>query len=139
MTAKTVIPRIFTIKVQHKTFPEIIPITFYVFKDPTRPFTLLSYPALDPLGIVKFKIPNETSSYAAIDTITNTTEAKQVTFSTPLHTSTPNKKKVSKAQKLKSILHPIHTFQDHPQLSPFPDHKGQNITPSQEHSCPVGP
>ena len=28
----------FTVDVQYKTKPDVIPITFYIFKDPTRPF-----------------------------------------------------------------------------------------------------
>ena len=49
----------FTIDVQHKTKPDVIPISFYVFKDSTRPSTLLSYAASIHLGIIEFKVPNE--------------------------------------------------------------------------------
>ena len=45
--------------VQHKTKPDVIPISFYIFKDSTRPFTLLSYSASIHLGVLKFKGPNE--------------------------------------------------------------------------------
>ena len=103
---------------------------------------------------VKFKLPNEASSHAVKDAITNTTKSKQVTFSTPLHTSTPNNKKESKKQKLKSVLKPIHISQDHPQLAlsrtircrrsplyktnfvplgPFQNHSTPKIAPFQDH------
>ena len=94
----------FTSQVQHKTTPAIIPITIYAFGDFTRPYILLSYHASVHLGIVEFKVPNEASSHAVIDAITNTKEAKQVTFSSPLHTTTPSKKKTTKKQKLSHFL-----------------------------------
>ena len=102
--SKTVILRIITTQVQHKTTPDIIFITFYVFEDSTRPFTLQSYPASVHLGIVKFKVPNKASSHAVIDTILNTKEAKQVTFSTPLHTNTSSKKKTNKNKSWSHFL-----------------------------------
>ena len=48
------------------------------------------------------------------------TQSYQSPLSTPLHTSTPNKKKQSKKQKLKSVLKPIHTFQGPSAASSFP-------------------
>ena len=119
----------FTIYVQHKTSPEIIPIIFYIFKDSTRPFTLLSYPASIHLEIFEFKVLNEASSHAVMDLITNNTEAKQVTFSTPLHTSTPSKKTPPKKPKLKSIFK-----QTQLQLGPFQAYKVQQLAPFQDHS-----
>ena len=48
----------FTIDAQHKTYPQILPLTFYVFEDISRPFTLTSYPASIHLSIMEFKVPN---------------------------------------------------------------------------------
>ena len=42
-------------EIQHKTQQDIIPITFYVFKDSTSPYTLLSYPKSVHLSIVEFR------------------------------------------------------------------------------------
>ena len=129
----------FTTQFQHRTTPDIIPITFYIFEDSTRPYTLLSYPASVHLSTVEFKIPNEASSHAVIDVTINTSEAKQVIFNTLLHTSTPNKKKTTKKQKLKSLLKPDHTLQDQLLITPlqdqllitpFQDHDMHKITPS---------
>ena len=53
----------FMVDVQHKTKPDVIPISFYVLKDSTRPFTLLSYSASLHLGILEFKVSNEARSY----------------------------------------------------------------------------
>ena len=53
----------FTVDVQHKTKPDVIPISFYVFKDSMRPFTLLSYSASIHLGILESKVPSEARSY----------------------------------------------------------------------------
>ena len=44
-------------------------VRFYVFEDITSPPILLSYPASERLGIIKFKVPNEATTPAAIDTI----------------------------------------------------------------------
>ena len=76
----------FSIDVQHKTKPDIIPISFYVFKDSTRPSTLLSYAASIHLGIIEFKVPNEANSHT-IDSIQS--KKKKISFSTPLCYSTP--------------------------------------------------
>ena len=75
----------FTIDVQHKTTPDVIPISFYIFEDSTRPFMLLSYPASIHLGIMELKVPNEALSHAMVNSITNNTDVKQVSFSNPLH------------------------------------------------------
>ena len=53
----------FMVDVQHKTRPYVIPISFYVFKDSTRPSTLLSYAASIHLCILEFKVPIEARSY----------------------------------------------------------------------------
>ena len=94
----------FTIDVQHKTSPDAIPISFHVFKDSTRPFTLLSYPTSIHLGIVEFKVPNEASSHIVVDSITNSSDANQGSFHTPLHSSTTTKKTPTQKPKLKSAL-----------------------------------
>ena len=58
----------FIADIHHKTMPEVLPITFYVFNDTTSLKILLSYAASEKLGIVKFQIPNEAPSIA-LDTI----------------------------------------------------------------------
>ena len=68
----------FTIDLHHKTTLDVIPISFYVFEDSTRPFMLLSYPASIHLGIMEFKVPNKASSHAVVDSITNNRDVKQV-------------------------------------------------------------
>ena len=47
----------FTVDVQHKTKCDIIPISFYVFKDSTRPSTLISYSTSIHLGLSSSKSP----------------------------------------------------------------------------------
>ena len=130
-----------TSHVQHKTTANIIPITFYVFEDFTRPYTLtlLSYIASVHLVTVKFKVPNEASRHAVIDAITSTSQAKHVTFGTLLQTSTHVTKKKTRKEKLKSLLKPVHSLQDQPKISPFQDHEVQKITPFHEHSHPLEP
>ena len=91
----------FTIDVQHKTKPDVIPISFYVFKDSTRPSTLLSYVASVHLGIIEFKVPNEARSHS-IDSINS--KKKKISFSTPLCYSTPSKSPPKKSQKPKPAL-----------------------------------
>ena len=93
----------FTLDVQHKTSPDVIPITFYVFEDTIRPFTLLSYPASIHLGNVELKVPNEASFHAVVHSITDSSNVKQVSFSTPLHSSTTKKAPTQKL-KLKPVL-----------------------------------
>ena len=126
----------FTSEVQHKTQQDIIPITFYVFENSTRPFTLLSYLTSVHLGIVQFKVLNEACSHAVIDAITNTSKDKHVTFSTPLQTSTPITKKTTRKQKLMSILKSIQPSQDHSKIAPFQDHEVEEITLSQDNGHP---
>ena len=46
----------FTVDIQHKTLPKLIPLSFYIFQDTTNPHLLLSYSASVHLGIVEFKI-----------------------------------------------------------------------------------
>ena len=85
---------------QHKTKPDVIPISFYNFKDSTRPSTLLSYFASIHLGILKFKVSNEAKSHK-IDAIT---KKKNVSFNIPLCYSTPVESTPEQLQKLKSAL-----------------------------------
>ena len=70
----------FTIDVQHKTKPDVIPISFYIFKDSTRPSTLFSYTAYVHLGIIEFKVPNEARSHS-IDSIKS--KKKKISFPHP--------------------------------------------------------
>ena len=72
----------FITEIQHKTLPDILQFRFFVFKDNTSPKTLQSDAASNTLGIIEFKIPNETPS-TALDAITYA--KKHVTFNTPLH------------------------------------------------------
>ena len=51
------------VDVQHRTRQDAIPISFHVFKDSTRPSTLLLYATSIHLGILEFKVPNEAKSY----------------------------------------------------------------------------
>ena len=128
----------FTIDIQHKTSPDVIPTSFYVFEYSTRPFTLLSYPASIHLGIMEFKAPNEASSHTLVDSITDRSNIKQVSFSTPLHSSTTTKKAPTQRPKLKPALkqkqHQRSAFQDHNALkvSSLQYHK----SPFQDHSSP---
>ena len=91
----------FTIDVQHKTKPDVIPISFYIFKDFSRPSTLLSYATSIHLGIIEFKVPNEARSHY-IDSINS--KKKKISFSTPLCCSTPTKITPKKSQKPKPAL-----------------------------------
>ena len=96
----------FTKDVQHKTKPDVIPISFYVFKDSTRPSTLLSYAASVHLGIIEFKVPNEANSHT-INSIQS--KKKKISFSTPLCYSTPPTKSTpKKPQKPKASLEVEH-------------------------------
>ena len=51
----------FIIDVHNKTLPKTMEVRFYIFEDTISPPILLSYPASERLGIIKFKVPNETS------------------------------------------------------------------------------
>ena len=73
------------VDVQHKTKPDVIPISFYIFKDSTRPFTLLPYSASIHLEILEFKVSNEARSYK----INAISKQKSVSFNTPLCYSKP--------------------------------------------------
>ena len=121
----------FTIDVQHKTSPQIIPFSFCVFENSTRPFTLLSYSTSIHLGIMEFKVPNEVSSHAMVHSITNNPDTKQVSFSNPLHYSNTAKKSPTKKSPKKSLLKCQHTrykaFQDH--NSALQDHDAPKVTP----------
>ena len=79
----------FTMDIQHKTSPKLIPLSVYVFEDTTNPFSLLSYSTSIHLGIVEFKIPNEASTHAMVSSVTNTSQNKNVSFKVPLYSSTP--------------------------------------------------
>ena len=72
--------RYFTIDVQHKTSPQIIPLTFYIFEDISRPFTLISYPTSIHLGIVEFKVPDGAGTHALLSSVTNTPNIKMFFF-----------------------------------------------------------
>ena len=56
--------------IHHRTISKTLPVRFYVFQKTTSPPILLSYPASERLGTIKFKEPNEASTPAAVDTIT---------------------------------------------------------------------
>ena len=119
----------FTIDVQHKTTPDVIPISLYVFEDSTRPFMLLSYPASIHLGIMEFEVPNEASSHAMVNSITNNTDVKQVSFSNLLHYSMTAKKMPTKKSAWES-----HLKHKQQQNSAFPDHNVPKV-PSLHHSA----
>ena len=86
----------FTIDIQHKMTPNVIPISLYIFEDSTRLFRLLSYPTSIHLGIMELKVPNEASSHTLVNSITNNPDVKQVSFSNPLHYSMTAKKTPTK-------------------------------------------
>ena len=75
----------FTIDIQHKTSPQILPLTFYISKDISRPFTLISYPVSIHLGIVDFKVPNEAGTHPQVSSVTNTPNTKNVSFNDLIH------------------------------------------------------
>ena len=79
----------FTIDIQHKTLPKLIPLSCYIFEDTTNPFLLLSYSASIHLGIVEFKIPNEANANAMVSSVTNTLVNKKVSYKVPLCSSIP--------------------------------------------------
>ena len=81
----------FTIDIQHKTLPKVIPLSFYIFEDTTNPSSLLSDSTSIHLGIVEFKIPNEASANAMVSSVTNTMVDKKVSYKVPLCSSTPAK------------------------------------------------
>ena len=102
----------YIINIHHKTLSKILPVRFYIFQDTTNPPILLSYPAFERLGITEFKVPNEASSPAAIDTITTD---KKVTFSNPLIAGKSTKQSCKTLQK--SAI----------RNKPFEDHTPQTI------------
>ena len=79
-----------------KTSPKIIPLSFYIFEDSTRPFRLISYSTSIHLGIIEFKVPKETSSHVMVNSITNSPPTKHASFSDPLHYSNAAKKSPTK-------------------------------------------
>ena len=106
----------FITDVHHKTFPKTVQVRFYVFEDTTSPPILLSYPASERLGIMEFKVPNEATTPAAIDTIST---KKKVTFSTPLHTGKTKQPARSSSTPPKSGI----------KNKPFQDHSSQDHSP----------
>ena len=129
MVQPTTLLAFFSIDVQHKTKPDIIPISFYVFKDSTRPSTLLSYAASVHLGIIEFKVPNKANSHA-IDSIQS--KKKKISFSTPLCYSTPPTKSTpKKAQKPKPVLKQNTTVNITSQ-----DQQSSQVHSLQDHFCP---
>ena len=120
----------FIADIHHKTQPEILPVRFYVFKDTTSPKILLSYAALERLGIVKFQMPNEVPS-TALDTISS---RKYIAFRTPLHRYRPINPRNNGQQPLKPAIK-IHAFQDHSlQEQSLQDNLLQTIPLLQDHS-----
>ena len=89
------------------------------------------YPAKWVLPLVKFKVPNETTTHTAIDIIST---KKKVTFSMPLHTGKTNQSKGSNNAPPKTAIK-NKSFQDHSSQ----DHSSQNHAtienkPFQDHS-----
>ena len=95
---------------------------------------------------MEFKVPNEASSHAVIDSITDCSNIKQVSFSTPLHSSTTTKKvpahetktEASPEAKTASEQHiqdhnalQVPSLQDH--KSPFLDYSSQKNHSLQDH------
>ena len=120
----------FTIEVQHKTEPQIIPVTFYIFEDAMGPHTLLSYPASVHLGIIiRFKVPNKVASTTVIDAITNVSKQKHIAFSSPIESDTPITRKERSQHKPKSFLKSAKPLQDHSKISPFYDPEMPKIMP----------
>ena len=107
----------FTVDIQHKTLPKLIPVSFYVFQDTTNPHLLLSYSPSVHLGIVEFKIPNEAKANAMVSSITNIRSNKKVSFKDPLCYSTPAEVISTMPALKKSILKwktpKNKSFQDH--------------------------
>ena len=102
-----------------------------MFEDTTSPPILLSYTASERLGIIEFKVPNEATTPAAIDTIST---KKKVTFSTPLHAGKTKQSVRSSSAPPKSAIK-NKPFQDHSSQ----DHSLQNYAtienkPFQDHS-----
>ena len=94
----------FTVDIQHKTLPKLIPLSFYIFQDTTNPHLLLSYSASVHLGIVEFKIPNEAKANAMVSSVTNTRVNKKVSYKDPLCSSTPAEVIPTMPAPKKSIL-----------------------------------
>ena len=93
------------IDIQHKTRPDAIPISFYVFKDSTRPSTLLWYAASIHLGILEFKVPMEARSY----NINAISKKKSVSF-THLYVAVDQLKLPTAVRKVKVIPEAKHYF-----------------------------
>ena len=81
----------FIIGIQHKTLPKLITLSFYIFEDTTNPFLPPFYSTSIHLGIVEFKIPNETHANVMVSLVTNTMVDKNVSYKVPLYSSTPAK------------------------------------------------
>ena len=125
----------FTIDIQHKTLPTLIPLSFYVFQDSTSPHLLLSYSASIHLGIVEFKIPNEAKTNATVSSVTNTRPNKTVSFKDPLSCSTPTEAISATPIPQKSILkrktQKNKSFQDHHNYNTTEDYTAQIHTEKQ--------
>ena len=117
------------IVVQHKTEPQIIPITFYIFKDTTRPLNLLSFPTSVHLGIIEFKVPNEATTTTVIDAIINISQQQYVTFSSPIQSDMPitQKKRSQQAEVTPSLSSYHKTIEDN--LLPGPTDTKDNLFP----------
>ena len=102
--------------VHHRTLHKTMQVRFYVFEDTNNPPILLSYPASERLGIIKFKVLNEATTPAAIETIST---KKKVTFSTPLHTDKAKQSARSSSAPPKSAI----------KNKPFQDHSSQDHSP----------
>ena len=120
----------FTVDVQHKTKPDVIPISFYMFRDSTRPSTPLSYSAYIHLGIVEFKVPSEANTHK-IDSITKSPEKMKVSFIIPLYSSTPTKSTPKQTQKLKLALKGTTTNNN-----AFQDYHSVKVQSLQDHNAP---
>ena len=133
--------------IQHKTLPQTLPMKFYVFKDMTRPYIIISYPASSGLGIVQFTVPNKApvNFPSRINAITN---HKTVTFSqhpedTPQksHNSRDCAAKPIENSLHKSIHQQIHIYRTisyhfktiNMVIAPFQDHKLPINHVSQDH------
>ena len=88
----------FVVDVQHISHPRSYPTLFYVFEDVMSPQILLSYTALEYLGILKFKVPNQVAqSHIDVATLSSPETpgdsrktTKRSTFQEPLESQPPD-------------------------------------------------
>ena len=98
----------------------------------TCPKTLLLYATSMRLRIVEFKVPNETPTYTAVDSISTTSQTpKSITFSTPLQTDVV--KPSNKQQTPRSVIKLPTLLYHWSSVAPLQDHSYDAVVSFQDH------